>query len=83
MYNLHYVAKPDMPLMAYQEQSSFKIYMADVGLLAAKSLKYYCERYSPRYAVRTSMSDHREEDWLINVPLYSIGMIKELLDGKD
>ncbi|MBA1337224.1 MAG: hypothetical protein HPY66_0384 [Firmicutes bacterium] len=37
--------------MAYQEQSSFKIYMADVGLLAAKSLKYYCERYNPRYMV--------------------------------
>ena len=149
------ITKPDMPLMAYKEQSSFKIYMADVGLLAAKSgldlksllegnrifeefkgalteqyvhqqlladagiapcywkadraaaevdfvfqygqdivplevkaeenlkaksLKKYCERYSPRHAVRTSMSDYRKEDWLINVPLYAIGIIKELPD---
>jgi predicted AAA+ superfamily ATPase len=149
------VTKPGMPLIAYKEQSSFKVYMADVGLLAAKSgldlksllegnrvfeefkgalteqyvhqqlladvgvapcywkaeraaaevdfvfqhgsdivplevkaeenlkaksLRKYCERYSPRYAVRTSMSDYRKEDWLINVPLYAIGMIKELLD---
>ncbi|MEW5952163.1 MAG: ATP-binding protein [Bacillota bacterium] len=148
------VTKPDMPLMAYQEQSVFKLYMVDVGLLAAKSgldlksllegnrvfeefkgalteqyvqqqllaeggievfywtaerataevdfvfqldsdvvpvevkaeenlkaksLKFYCEKYRPRHAVRASMSDYRKEQWLTNVPLYAVGVLKDLL----
>lgn len=40
--------------------------------LQAKSLKSYCSKYKPDYAVRTSMSDYRKEDWLINIPLYAI-----------
>jgi predicted AAA+ superfamily ATPase len=149
------ITKPDMPLMAYQEYSTFKLFMVDVGLLAAmsgldlksllegnrvfkefkgalteqyvmqqlftdsgitpfywtadrssaeidfvfqhgndivpvevkaeenlraKSLKSYCQKYLPRYAVRTSMSDFRKEEWLINVPLYAIGTLSEILE---
>lgn len=40
--------------------------------LRAKSLKVYCEKFKPKYAVRTSMSDYREEDWMTNLPLYAI-----------
>lgn len=40
--------------------------------LRAQSLKVYCEKYKPAYAVRTSMSDYREQDWLTNIPLYAI-----------
>ena len=43
--------------------------------LQAKSLKSYCLRYSPKYAIRTSMSDFRKEDWLTNLPLYCINSI--------
>ena len=39
--------------------------------LMAKSLKTYCEKYSPEAAIRMSMSDYREQDWLVNVPLYA------------
>ena len=141
------VKKPGMPLNAYMEQSSFKMFMLDVGLLAAKgnlsakallegtaifeefkgslteqyvaqelagrgialyyystenssgeidfvvqaskdcipvevkaeenlrakSLRAYCAKYKPAIAVRTSMSDYREQDWMINVPLYLVG----------
>lgn len=140
------VKKPGMPLIAYVEMSSFKMFMLDVGLLAAKgdlepavllegaaifeefkgslteqfvaqelvtagyelyyystenssgeidfiiqhdsdcipievkaeenlkakSLKAFCEKYHPRKAVRSSMSNYREQDWMINVPLYAI-----------
>ncbi len=38
--------------------------------LRAKSLKVYCDKYKPEIAVRTSMSDYREQEWLVNVPLY-------------
>ena len=40
--------------------------------LQAKSLKVYCQKYMPNYAVRISMSDYREQDWLVNIPLYAI-----------
>lgn len=40
--------------------------------LRAKSLRAFCEKYHPQHAVRTSMSDFREQDWMTNIPLYNI-----------
>lgn len=40
--------------------------------LRAQSLKNYCEKFNPPYAVRTSMMDYREEDWLTNIPLFAL-----------
>jgi len=37
-------------------------------------LKVYREKYNPPISLRTSMRDYREESWLINVPLYAIGV---------
>jgi len=47
--------------------------------LQAKSLKSYCLRYKPEYAIRTSMSDYRKEEWLINLPLYAVNKILDIL----
>jgi len=41
--------------------------------LKAKSFKYFCEKYKPENAIRTSLSDYRKELWMVNVPLYIIG----------
>lgn len=142
----HRVKKPGMPLISYMDMSSFKMYLLDVGLLAAqgnldartllegnaifeefkgalteqyvaqelaaagvelyyyttenssgevdfviqkglhvipievkaeenlqaKSLREYCKKYEPTIAIRTSMSNYREQDWMINVPLYAL-----------
>lgn len=38
----------------------------------AKSLKAYCQKFNPGYAVRISMKDYREEEWLTNIPLYAV-----------
>lgn len=139
------VSKPGMPLKAYIEMNNFKIYMLDIGLLAAlgdldarillegnkifeefkgalteqfiaqelvaygnslyyfskenssgeldfllqkgsqvipvevkaeenlraKSLRAYCEKHKPETAIRTSMANYREQDWMTNVPLYA------------
>jgi predicted AAA+ superfamily ATPase len=46
--------------------------------LQAKSLKSFCQKYTPSLAIRTSMSDFRAEDWLTNLPLYAISEITEL-----
>ena len=140
------VSKPEMPLISYMDQSAFKMFMVDVGLLSAKvdlsaktllegnkifeefkgalteqyvaqelstaginlyyysnsnstseidfvvqwdelvipvevkaeenlraqSLRAFCKKYEPETAIRTSMSDYREESWMKNVPLYMI-----------
>jgi len=154
IHKVNRIMKPDMPLMAYTDQSAFKLYMLDVGLLSAKSeldlksllegnrvfeefkgalteqyvlqqllsdchfkphywtaerataevdfvyqndsdiiplevkaeenlkaksLRQYFEKFQPKYALRTSMSDYRKEEWLINVPLYAITSIRKLL----
>ncbi|MDR1544000.1 MAG: ATP-binding protein [Prevotellaceae bacterium] len=41
--------------------------------LKAKSFKFFCEKYNPKTAIRTSLSDYKEESWMTNVPLYIIG----------
>ena len=46
--------------------------------LQAKSLKTFIQKYKTSINVRTSMSKYRKEDWLINIPLYSIGNIKTI-----
>lgn len=46
--------------------------------LQAKSLKMFAQKYRPAKAVRTSMSDFREDDWLTNLPLYAICEIIEI-----
>ena len=146
------VKKPGMPLISYMDQGSFKMYMLDIGLLAAKgnlpaktilegnaifeefkgalteqyvaqeltakdielyyystenssgeidfvvqkeeycipvevkasenlkaqSLRAYCRKYEPEIAIRTSMSNYRKEEWMVNVPLY---LFPEYVDG--
>lgn len=138
------ITKPDIPLIAYMEMNSFKMYTLDVGLLGAKanihakvlldgcrifeefkgalteqfvaqqlkasdrelyyystenssgeidfviqqemlcvpievkaeenlrarSLRAFCDKYKPEIAIRSSMSNYREQDWMVNVPLY-------------
>jgi len=47
--------------------------------LKAKSLRFYCQKYQPKRALRSSMSGYREEAWLTNVPLYAISGIKNII----
>jgi len=48
--------------------------------LRAKSLKVYREKYHPEISIRTSMSDYRKEDWLVNLPLYGLPALGEVFD---
>lgn len=40
--------------------------------LKSKSLRAYCDKFSPAFAVRTSMADYREQEWMTNLPLYAL-----------
>ena len=140
------ISKPDLPLKAYVEMNSFKMFLSDVGLLTAmgdlpakvllegnrifeefkgalteqfvaqelvfygkplyyystenasgeidfmiqqstycipievkaeenlraKSLRAFCDKYHPEIAIRSSMSNFREQEWMKNVPLYAL-----------
>ncbi|MEG0873199.1 MAG: ATP-binding protein [Clostridia bacterium] len=154
IYKIDRVNKPNIPLIAYQDTSAFKLYILDVGLLGAmtridekiilegskiftefkgsfteqfvltelksnkdipifywsaerataeidfvvqskgyvipievkseenlqaKSLKEFVSKYDTEINVRTSMTDYKKEDWLINIPLYNIGNIEEII----
>ena len=46
--------------------------------LQAKSLKTFVEKYKTKINIRTSMSNYKKEEWLINIPLYSIGNIESI-----
>ena len=48
--------------------------------LKAKSLKTYREKFSPEISVRSSMADYKQEAWLVNLPLYAVGQIKNVAE---
>jgi len=33
----------------------------------------YADQFEPEQAIRFSMADYREQEWMTNVPLYSVG----------
>ena len=148
------ITKPDIPLIAYMEMNSFKMFTLDVGLLGAKanihakvlldgcrifeefkgalteqfvaqqlkasdrklyyystenssgeidfviqqemlcvpievkaeenlrarSLRAFCNKYKPEIAIRSSMSNYREQDWMVNVPLYVLDKYLEKMN---
>ena len=47
--------------------------------LRARSLKVYRERYSPKIAIRTSLSNLRLDDGLLNVPLFALFNLENYL----
>ena len=54
-----------------QKQAVIPIEVKAEENLKAKSLKVYVEQFQPERAFRFSMADYREQDWLVNVPLYA------------
>ena len=54
-----------------QKQAVIPIEVKAEENLKAKSLKVYVEQFQPERAFRFSIADYREQDWLVNVPLYA------------
>ncbi|MDR3156608.1 MAG: hypothetical protein LBT69_01680 [Lactobacillales bacterium] len=49
--------------------------------MKAKSLQVYDQLYKPRHALRTSMANYEEGNWVWNIPLYGVGeYLKRLED---
>lgn len=45
--------------------------------LKAKSFRLFCEKYKPSKAIRTSLSDYKEESWMVNIPLYALAVSRK------
>jgi hypothetical protein len=45
--------------------------------LKSKSLRAYHEKFSPEKAIRFSMSNYREQDWLVNIPLWAVSGLEK------
>ena len=56
-----------------QEDEVIPIEVKSGENLRAKSFKFFCEKFQPKDAVRTSLSNYHKESWMTNVPLYIIG----------
>ena len=47
--------------------------------LQSKSLKVFVDKYKTEKNIRTSMSNYKRDNWIVNIPLYIIGNIKEII----
>lgn len=41
----------------------------------SNSFRLFCQKNSPKKAIRTSLADYKVESWMINLPLYAINTI--------
>ena len=61
----------EVDFVVQQKQAVIPIEVKAEENLKAKSLKVYVEQFQPECAFRFSMADYREQDWMVNVPLYA------------
>jgi predicted AAA+ superfamily ATPase len=81
MTPFYYVAEhaiAEVDFLVQKRQNVIPIEVKATENLQAKSLRAYCDRYAPKYAVRTSMSNFRKESWLVNIPLYAIALLDSI-----
>ena len=76
IYNPYYYTSEkgtyEMDFMVQKGKNVVPIEVKAETNLQSKSLKVYCKKYEPEYAVRTSTAHYMEQDKLTNLPLYSI-----------
>jgi len=66
--------KAEVDFVFKHESDIFPLEVKAEENLQSKSLKVYREKFNPQISLRTSMKDYRKESWLVNIPLYAIGM---------
>ncbi len=44
--------------------------------LKSNSFRLFCQKNNPKTAIRTSLTEYKEEAWMTNIPLYSIDTVK-------
>ena len=62
----------EMDFMVQKDGETVPIEVKAETNTQAKSMKAYYKKYAPKHAVRISMLDYIEQDYLTNIPLYAI-----------
>ncbi|HUN02631.1 MAG TPA: AAA family ATPase [Niabella sp.] len=44
--------------------------------LKSNSFRLFCQKNSPKTAIRTSLAEYKKEEWMTNIPLYAINVIE-------
>lgn len=65
-------ARTEVDFVIQREDRIIPIEVKAEENLRSRSLRTFCEKFKPGIAIRTSMSDYREQDWMTNVPLYML-----------
>ncbi|MDY3332130.1 MAG: ATP-binding protein [Pelistega sp.] len=65
----------EVDFVLQRKQAAIPIEVKAEENLKAKSLKVYVEQFQPEQAIRLSMADYREQDWLVNIPLYGVNTL--------
>ncbi len=68
-------AESEVDFVFQYQDKVFPIEVKASENLQSKSLKVYHAKYNPFIALRTSMSNYRRENWLLNIPLYCMSTI--------
>lgn len=66
----------EIDFLVDNESNIFPIEVKAETNLKAKSLKTYYEKFNPKISIRTAMTDYKQEDWLINLPLWAINTLQ-------
>ena len=69
-------ATAELDFIVQKEENIIPIEVKAEENLQAKSLKVFVERNPGLKGMRLSMSPYREQDWLVNYPLYSINALQ-------
>lgn len=67
------MATAEVDFLVQTEEDIIPIEVKAEENLSAKSLKSFYNKFRPQLSVRTSMSNYREQEWMVNVPLHMIG----------
>lgn len=82
-YKVNKCTKPELPLKFYEDFSAFKLYLSDCGLMGAMadteatSLHHFLMQRKDIHAVRFSMLPYMRQDFLTNMPLYAVSLLKQ------
>lgn len=74
-------SRGEIDFLVQQEEKVIPIEVKAEENLQAKSLRMFVERNPGLKGYRFSMSPYREQDWLVNYPLYSVLMILGQKEG--
>ena len=65
-------ATAEIDFLIQKENNIIPIEVKAEENLKSKSLKVFTDKYKPNTAIRFSMNQYREQDWMENVPLYAV-----------